>query len=50
MGFLSVLGRPFDPVFDWVLLDNAREFLAASFGSDRRDGRGGRRRRARAAS
>ncbi len=33
MGFLSVLDRPFDPVFDWVLLDNAREFLAGSFGT-----------------
>jgi hypothetical protein len=33
MGFLSALGRPFDPVFDWVLLDNAREFLDASYGS-----------------
>jgi hypothetical protein len=33
MGFLSVLGRPFDPVFDWVLLDNAREFVAGSFGA-----------------
>ena len=27
MGFLSVLGRPFDPVFDWVLLGDAPEFL-----------------------
>ena len=33
MGFLSVLGRPFDPVFDWVLLGNAREFVEGSFGS-----------------
>ncbi len=33
MGFLSVLGRPFDPVFDWVLLDNAREFLEESVGA-----------------
>jgi hypothetical protein len=33
MGFLSVLERPFDPVLDWVLLDNAREFLAGSFGA-----------------
>jgi hypothetical protein len=32
VGFLSVLGRPFDPVLDWVLLDNAREFLHGSFG------------------
>jgi hypothetical protein len=32
MGFLSVLGRPFDPVFDWALLTNAREFLESSFG------------------
>jgi hypothetical protein len=32
MGFLSVLGRPFDLVFDWVLLGNAREFLDESFG------------------
>jgi hypothetical protein len=33
MGFLSVLGRPFDPVFDWALLDNAREFLEGTYGS-----------------
>ena len=33
MGFLSLLGRPFDPVFDWVLLGNAREFVEGSFGS-----------------
>ncbi len=46
MGFLSVLGRPFDPVFDWVLLGNAREFVEGSFGSARRDRCGGRRRRA----
>ncbi|MDT7581910.1 MAG: hypothetical protein QOK35_3174, partial [Pseudonocardiales bacterium] len=32
MGFLSVLERPFDPVFDWTLLANAREFVAGSFG------------------
>ena len=32
MGFLSVLGRPFDPVFDWALLGNAHEFLEGSFG------------------
>jgi hypothetical protein len=33
MGFLAVLARPFDPVLDWVLLDNAREFLVGSVGS-----------------
>jgi len=32
MGFLSVLGRPFDAVLDWVLLDNAREFLHDAYG------------------
>jgi hypothetical protein len=32
MGFLSVLERPFDPVFDWTLFANAREFVAGSFG------------------
>ena len=32
MGFLSVLERPFDPVFDWTLFDDAREFVAGSFG------------------
>jgi hypothetical protein len=32
MGFLSVLGRPFDPVLDWVLLGNARDFLHESMG------------------
>ena len=31
-GFRSVLGRPFDPVVDWTLLGNAREFLAGSLG------------------
>ena len=33
MGFRSVLGRPFDPVFDWVLFANAREFVQQSFGA-----------------
>jgi hypothetical protein len=33
MGFLSALGRPFDPVLDWVLLTNAREFLDEAYGS-----------------
>jgi hypothetical protein len=32
VGFLSVLARPFDPVLDWVLLDNAKEFLEGSYG------------------
>jgi hypothetical protein len=32
MGFLSVLDRPFDLVLDWVLLDNAREFLDGAYG------------------
>ena len=32
MGFQSVLGRPFDPVFDWVLIGNAQEFLQGSYG------------------
>ena len=54
MGFLSALGRPFDPVLDWVLLDNAREFLDGSFGPTgaigrRRRRRGARRRRCRRA-
>ena len=33
MGFLSVLARPFDPVLDWVLLDDAYNFVAESSGT-----------------
>ena len=40
MGFLSVLERPFDPVLDWALFGNAREFVDGLL----RPGRGGRRR------
>jgi hypothetical protein len=32
MGFLEVLSRPFDPVLDWVLLDDAVSFLTDSVG------------------
>ncbi|MFG3509390.1 sulfatase [Streptomyces sp. NPDC047821] len=32
MGFRSVLARPFDPVLDWVLLDDAEAFLSDSIG------------------
>nr|WP_235033089.1 sulfatase [Streptomyces sp. WAC05374] len=32
MGFRSVLARPFDPVLDWVLLDDAEAFLSDSVG------------------
>ncbi|MFF8288663.1 sulfatase [Streptomyces sp. NPDC016309] len=32
MGFRSVLSRPFDPVLDWVLLDDAEAFLRDSIG------------------
>ncbi|MFE2043037.1 sulfatase [Streptomyces sp. NPDC059477] len=32
MGFYQVLARPFDPVLDWVLLDDATDFLRESFG------------------
>jgi hypothetical protein len=32
MGFLEVLSRPFDPVLDWVLLDDAVSFLSDSVG------------------
>ncbi|MFJ9820369.1 sulfatase [Streptomyces sp. NPDC101151] len=32
MGFYSVLVRPFDLVLDWVLLDDAADFLRESFG------------------
>lgn len=32
MGFHQVLARPFDLVLDWVLLDDATEFLRESFG------------------
>lgn len=31
-GFFAVLGRPFDPVLDWRLLDDAMRFLAGSIG------------------
>jgi len=32
MGFLTFLARPFDPVLDWVLVDDALTFLRESFG------------------
>jgi hypothetical protein len=32
MGFRSVLARPFDPVLDWVLFDDAESFLSDSMG------------------
>jgi hypothetical protein len=32
MGFLAVLARPFDPVIDWILLDDAVAFLTSSVG------------------
>ncbi|MGW7367774.1 sulfatase [Streptomyces sp. NPDC054841] len=33
MGFHSVLDRPFDPVLDWILLDDAEAFLRDSAGT-----------------
>jgi hypothetical protein len=33
MGFLAVLARPFDPLLDWKLLDDAMRFLAGSVGA-----------------
>lgn len=32
MGFRQVLARPFDLVFDWILLDDATDFVRESFG------------------
>jgi hypothetical protein len=32
LGFLGVLGRPFEPVLDWVLFDDAAGFLADTIG------------------
>jgi hypothetical protein len=32
MGFFSVLGRPFNLVLDWILLDDAKSFLTDSIG------------------
>jgi hypothetical protein len=32
VGFYSVLGRPFDPVLDWSLMDSAVEFIESSLG------------------
>ncbi|WP_406501298.1 sulfatase [Streptomyces sp. NBC_00500] len=32
MGFYSVLARPFDLVLDWILLDDAAEWVKESFG------------------
>ena len=32
MGFFAVLARPFDPLLDWKLLDDAMRFLAGSIG------------------
>ena len=33
MGFFAVLARPFDPLLDWKLLDDAMRFLAGAIGS-----------------
>ena len=33
MGFVEVLARPFDPVLDWVLFDDALSFLTDAVGS-----------------
>ena len=33
MGFFAVLARPFDPLLDWKLLDDAMRFLAGSIGA-----------------
>ena len=35
MGFYTVLSRPFDPVLDWVLFDDAYSFLTESVGRTR---------------
>ncbi|MBB4740695.1 hypothetical protein BJY16_004154 [Actinoplanes octamycinicus] len=32
MGFFQVLNRPFDPVLDWVLFDDAYDFVHESYG------------------
>ena len=32
MGFLAILARPFDPVLDWTLLEDAMRFLAGAIG------------------
>jgi hypothetical protein len=32
VGFVTVIGRPFDPVFDWSLLGNAADFVASILG------------------
>jgi hypothetical protein len=33
MGFFAVLARPFDPLLDWKLLDDAMRFLAGAIGA-----------------
>ncbi|GAA2871854.1 hypothetical protein Acy02nite_30230 [Actinoplanes cyaneus] len=33
MGFFAVLARPFDPVLDWVLFDDAYDFVRDSYGT-----------------
>jgi hypothetical protein len=33
MGFHAVLGRPFHPMLDWMLLDDGMKFLAGAIGS-----------------
>jgi hypothetical protein len=35
MGFFAVLARPFDPLLDWKLLDDAMRFLAGAIGAGR---------------
>jgi hypothetical protein len=33
MGFFAALGRPFNPMLDWMLLDDGMRFLAGAIGS-----------------
>jgi hypothetical protein len=33
MGFFAILARPFDPLLDWKLLDDAMRFLAGAIGA-----------------
>ena len=36
-GFFAILDRPFDPLVDWTLLNDAMRFLAGAIGPGRRD-------------
>ena len=35
MGLVATVARPFDPVLEWTLVEDAYDFVHASFGAER---------------